>query len=105
VTRNTDDIDIKTIKDLEKRLAKKIERRGPDDCWWWKGRRRKCAQAPTMRAFYSDGTPGAIPIPRLIYRMLHGDLPPLTAVAHKCGNSWCCNPDHLIPGGRQWWRE
>lgn len=38
---------------------------------------------------------GNITAHRLVFMSSHGELPPRLPIHHKCGNSYCVNPDHL----------
>ena len=85
-------------KPLRERFWAKVEKRGPDECWFWTG---------TLRAGYGDLMTASAVINgsvcvehlgahRISYFLATGDWPAL--VRHRCHNPICVNPRHLVPG-------
>lgn len=74
----------------EERFWRKTERRGPDECWEWSGRRDKDG--------YGVLRVGATQVRahRFSFELLHGATELL--VRHRCYNPPCVNPAHLRPG-------
>lgn len=78
------------------RFWSKVEVRGPDDCWEWRGVR------------YSNGY-GIIIVKnhkrvmthRVAYELANGPIPDGMHVLHSCDNPPCCNPAHLRVGTAQ----
>lgn len=68
----------------------KVDRRGPDECWPWKG------------SFYGSGYGRLIvagislAAHRVSYRIAGGVDPGDMYVCHSCDNPRCCNPAHLF---------
>lgn len=72
---------------------RKIDRRGPDECWPWlasirNGYGNHCINKVTCYAH------------RYAYELSHGKPPAGRAiqVMHSCNNKLCCNPAHLSLG-------
>jgi len=76
------------------RFWKKIERRGPDECWLWTGTANKdgygqvtiAREKRTVRAH------------RIAYFLGYGVDPGALHVCHKCDEPLCNNPAHLWLG-------
>lgn len=77
--------------ELGRRLARRIDQRGPDDCWPW--RLRGVYGRPLMR-FAGRRTHAQ----RFVWEHLHGAIPAGLFVCHTCDNGMCCNPAHLFLG-------
>src|SRR5260221_13521763 len=84
---------------------KQIERRGPDECWPWRGSRT----SPRGRGLIGlDNQTWSVP--RLVYMLTHGVIPRGGNVSRTCDNPSCCNPallhlstraEHLSDAGRK----
>ncbi len=81
---------------LEERFWKKVDRRGPDECWNWTG---NTSGSPfgygTMRKIRWRGRWLAH---RLAWLIRCGPIPCGMCVCHKCDNPKCVNPRHLFLG-------
>jgi hypothetical protein len=88
------------MTDILERLWKKVDRRGPDECWPWTA----CVSPKGyglfgVRVLREDGTRRSTRASRLVYEETNGVL--LTdaeKVLHSCDNPPCCNPAHLFVG-------
>ena len=80
----------RTAKRFGARLWSRIDRRGPDECWPWTGRRG----AHGYGMLDIDHRPHVAS--RVVYKLVTGDEP--QHVCHKCDNPPCCNPAHLFGG-------
>lgn len=75
----------------------RVERRGPSECWPWKGRVMKARRGYGRLTF--DGR--MIGAHRMALSLTTGgDCPGLFA-CHRCDNPVCCNPAHLFWGTHQ----
>lgn len=74
----------------ESRFWGKVQRRGPDDCWHWLGRRdtsgygRADRKGPMTYAH------------RCAWLYTNGPIPDGMEVAHRCDERDCCNPKHYF---------
>jgi hypothetical protein len=75
---------------VSERFWSHVDRRGPDDCWLWKGARFSSGYG---RVRMGGGT---ITAHRLGWVLAHGDIPVDIQVCHRCDNPPCCNPAHLF---------
>jgi len=73
---------------------KRVERRGPDDCWPWTGPQNNKGYGQ-MRVHYRQH-----PVHRLAFQDATGVEPGALCVLHRCDNPPCCNPAHLFLGTR-----
>lgn len=81
------------------RFWKKVDRRGPDECWPWVGARRKAKYGTEYGSLSLRGL--FYLAHRVAYSLIVGPIPHgLTldhVVARGCTTALCCNPAHLEP--------
>jgi HNH endonuclease len=71
----------------EQRFWNKVDVRGEDDCWLWKGFQQRDGY----------GTYAGERAHRVAYRLTNGN-PLGLVVRHVCDTPTCCNPKHLLTG-------
>lgn len=80
-----------THPSVAERLAVKIDRKGPDNCWPWTGTKRNgygVLRVGKKRPFAH----------RVVFELAVGPIPAGYLVCHTCDNPPCCNPAHLFLG-------
>ena len=78
---------------IRQRLLQKVKQI-PNGCWEWQGSVTGNNGYGNMRI----PNKGLAYVHRLSYVMHNGIIPNGMKVLHKCDNSLCCNPAHLILG-------
>lgn len=76
----------------EDRINQYVDRKGPDECWEWKGHRGNAGYGVA----YCQGL--QLRAHRVAYMVAKGDVPEGVLVLHTCDNPPCCNPAHLRLG-------
>lgn len=75
---------------LEIRIQRKLIRRGPDECWEWKGSKDQYGYA----LINVEGR--SVRVSRILAKAKEGEVG-----MHSCNNGWCVNHKHCIAGTHQ----
>jgi hypothetical protein len=82
------------VATAEARFWRKVDVRGPDECWEWTGSRLPFGYGQIVARY---GHP-SIKTHRFAYELANGPIPDGLKVLHRCDNPPCCNPAHLFLG-------
>jgi hypothetical protein len=80
---------------LAERLWSKVDKRGPQDCWLWRGSRGMCGKGHGQIGL---GRRKRLQTHRVSWTLQHGAIPPGLLVLHHCDVPHCVNPAHLFLG-------
>ena len=75
---------------LAQRLWSKVNKGNADKCWPWTGNKDKDGYA----TIWANGK--NISVQRATWQVVYGDPPKGKFIRHNCGNTICCNPNHLF---------
>ena len=81
---------------IRARFWRKVDRRGPGQCWNWTGSLSKGGAN-----YYSGNIKIAGRVQRsarVCWEIHYGEIPNGAVVRHSCDNPRCCNPAHLSIG-------
>jgi HNH endonuclease len=78
------------------RFWRRVDRRGPDECWPWLGSRLPNGYGITR--LWGSERRYTIGAHRAAWVVSHGEIPAGMFVCHRCDNPPCCNPSHLFLG-------
>ena len=100
IDRTTDSVRMRAVKlgvsyegpTIEERFWDKVDKRGPDECWKWKGDRFNKRYGRYTFNGLRQGTH------RVAWQIENGEIPTDQLVLHTCDNPPCCNPNHLFLG-------
>ena len=79
----------KRLADVHKRLFSRVEVKGQDKCWIWRGGNNGNGYG----RIWSAGR--MVYVHRLSYELLIGEIPEGLCIDHLCRNPLCVNPLHL----------
>lgn len=82
-------------------LWAKVDVRGEDDCWPWKGFKNEQGYGRTWindKGYYAHRVIFDLANPGVISLNAPTDTNDIGFLRHRCDNPSCCNPKHLVPG-------
>lgn len=86
---------------LAERVWTKVDQKGEDECWLWRGACRNRTGPPQL----ADETGNKVTAYRAVFELSYRPLEPEEWVLHTCDDSLCMNPKHLYVGDRVVWAQ
>lgn len=80
----------------EQRFWMKVDRRGPDECWEWTGKKDNNGYGKMYDGGSIDYNK-QYAAHRISWEINRGPIPTGLTIDHLCRNRGCVNPDHLEP--------
>lgn len=76
------------------RFWEKIDKKSDNECWKWIACKNKSGYG-LISYREKTGRDVSLVASRVAYQIYNGKIPSRGAIHHSCGNSDCCNPNHL----------
>jgi hypothetical protein len=84
------------IARVEDRIWPRIDVRGPDECWCYRGGHRATGKAARIgSAKMEDGR--VVALHRVVWSLLRGEIDESIILVANCTTDLCCNPAHRVP--------